>query len=64
GRLPVDKQDALCGENFFTTGNETNFTNLVSNPNYELMRHAVAFPLGIEADQKYNQVNSRKFLDA
>jgi UDP-glucuronate decarboxylase len=40
-------------DNFFT-GNKQNLTHLLSNPNLEVMRHDVTFPLYIEVNQIYN----------
>jgi UDP-glucuronate decarboxylase len=43
----------LCVDNFFT-GSKSNIIHLLSNPNFELMRHDVTFPLYVEVDQIYN----------
>jgi UDP-glucuronate decarboxylase len=40
-------------DNFFT-GNKQNLTHLFSNPNLEVMRHDVTFPLYVEVNQIYN----------
>jgi UDP-glucuronate decarboxylase len=40
-------------DNFFT-GNKQNLTHLLSNPNLEVMRHDVTFPLYVEVNQIYN----------
>ncbi len=52
-RLLVDGQDVLCVDNFFT-GTKDNLAHLVGNPNFELMRHDVTFPLYVEVDEIYN----------
>lgn len=52
-RLLADKYDVLCVDNFFT-GGKTNVAHLMMNPNFELMRHDVTFPLYVEVDQIYN----------
>jgi UDP-glucuronate decarboxylase len=45
--------DVLCVDNFFT-GTRQNVLPLLSNPNFELMRHDVTFPLYVEVDEIYN----------
>ncbi len=45
--------DVLCVDNFFT-GSKSNIIHLLPNPNFELMRHDVTFPLFVEVDQIYN----------
>ena len=45
--------DVLVVDNFFT-GNKQNLTHLLSNPNLEVMRHDVTFPLYVEVNQIYN----------
>jgi UDP-glucuronate decarboxylase len=45
--------DILCVDNFFT-GNKSNISHLLTNPNFTLIRHDVTFPLYIEVDQIYN----------
>lgn len=45
--------DILCVDNFFT-GNKSNISHLISNPNFTLLRHDVTFPLYVEVDQIYN----------
>ena len=52
-RLLKDKHDVLCVDNFFT-GSKVNVSHLFGNPNFELMRHDVTFPLYVEVDQIYN----------
>ena len=43
----------LCVDNFYT-GNPDNVAHLRSNPNFELMRHDVTFPLYVEVDGIFN----------
>ena len=43
----------LCVDNFYT-GNPDNVAHLRSNPNFELMRHDVTFPLYVEIDGIFN----------
>jgi len=45
--------DVLCVDNFFT-GSRRNVAPLLSDPNFELMRHDVTFPLYVEVDEIYN----------
>jgi len=45
--------DILCVDNFFT-GNKSNISHLLTNPNFTLTRHDVTFPLYVEVDQIYN----------
>lgn len=52
-RLLGDGHDVLCVDNFFT-GAKRNVSHLLDNPNFELMRHDVTFPLYVEVDEIYN----------
>jgi UDP-glucuronate decarboxylase len=52
-RLIADGLDVLCVDNYFT-GNKRNVGHLLSQPNFELLRHDVTFPLHVEVDQIYN----------
>lgn len=52
-RLLGEGADVLCVDNFFT-GTRSNVTHLLSNPQFELMRHDVTFPLFVEVDEIYN----------
>ena len=52
-KLLKDGHDVLCMDNFFT-GSKTNIAHLIGNPNFEVMRHDVTFPLYVEVDQIYN----------
>ena len=45
--------DVLCVDNFFT-GRRQNVAHLLPNLAFELMRHAVTFPLYAEADRIFN----------
>lgn len=45
--------DVLVVDNFFT-GTKQNLAHLMSNPNLEIMRHDVTFPLYVEVNQIYN----------
>lgn len=52
-RLIARGDDVLCVDNFFT-GSKRNVAHLVGNPNFELMRHDVTFPLYVEVDRIFN----------
>ncbi|MDP3042803.1 MAG: SDR family oxidoreductase [bacterium] len=45
--------EILCLDNFFT-GAKRNITRLLNNPNFELLRHDITFPLYVEVDEIYN----------
>lgn len=45
--------EVLCVDNFFT-GSRQNIVHLLGNPNFELLRHDVTFPLYVEVDEIYN----------
>jgi len=52
-RLLKEGNDVLCLDNFFT-GTKENIIHLMDNPNFELLRHDVTFPLYVEVDEIYN----------
>jgi UDP-glucuronate decarboxylase len=52
-RLVAQGHDVLCVDNLFT-GRKSNIAHLLDNPNFELLRHDVTFPLYVEVDQIYN----------
>jgi UDP-glucuronate decarboxylase len=52
-RLLREGADVLCVDNFFT-GTKDNVAHLLDNPNFELLRHDVTFPLYVEVDEIYN----------
>lgn len=52
-RLLNEGNEVLCLDNFFT-GTKDNVLHLMDNPNFELIRHDVEFPLHIECDEIYN----------
>jgi UDP-glucuronate decarboxylase len=52
-RLLADGNDVLCVDNFYT-GSKENVAHLLSNPNFEILRHDVTFPLYVEVDEIYN----------
>lgn len=52
-RLIADGHEVLGVDNFFT-GSKTNVSHLLGNPNFELMRHDITFPLFVEVDAIYN----------
>lgn len=52
-KLLNDTTEVICLDNYFT-GNKTNIAHLLTNPNFELLRHDVTFPLYVEVDEIYN----------
>ena len=45
--------EVVCVDNFFT-GSKDNIHGLLNNPNFEVIRHDVTFPLYVEVDEIYN----------
>jgi UDP-glucuronate decarboxylase len=45
--------DVLCVDNYFT-GQKKNIEHLLDQPNFEVLRHDVTFPLYVEVDEIYN----------
>ena len=45
--------EVACVDNFFT-GTKRNIIHLLDNPNFEVIRHDVTFPLYVEMDELYN----------
>ena len=52
-RLLNDGAEVICVDNFFT-GSRQNISHLLDNPNFEVLRHDVTFPLYVEVDEIYN----------
>ncbi len=52
-RLIADGHEVICLDNFFT-GKKRNIAHLLSNPNFELMRHDVIQPIYAEVDWIFN----------
>jgi UDP-glucuronate decarboxylase len=52
-RLISRGDEVICVDNFFT-GTKQNISHHLGNPNFELIRHDVTFPLYVEVDQIYN----------
>jgi len=52
-RLLRDGTEVLCLDNFFT-GDKRNIRRLLDNPDFELIRHDVTFPIYLEVDEIYN----------
>ena len=52
-RLLKEGSDIICVDNFFT-GSKENIINLISESNFELIRHDVTFPLHLQVDEIYN----------
>ncbi|MEX0883432.1 MAG: UDP-glucuronic acid decarboxylase family protein [Cyclobacteriaceae bacterium] len=52
-KLLGEGHEVLCVDNFFT-GRRRNIHHLLSNKNFELLRHDVTMPLYVEVDEIYN----------
>lgn len=52
-RLLGEGNSVICVDNFFT-GNKDNVAHLMRDPNFEILRHDVTFPLYVEVDEIYN----------
>ncbi len=52
-RLVAAGDEVICLDNYFT-GVKDNIAALMAEPNFELLRHDVTFPLYVEADEIYN----------
>ena len=50
----IDKgNEVICLDNYYT-GSKNNISHLLSNENFELLRHDICFPLYVEVDEIYN----------
>src|SRR6185295_1991117 len=49
-RLLRNNHDVLCVDNYFT-GRKDNIAQLLSDPQFEAMRHDITFPLYVEVDE-------------
>ena len=52
-RLLDQGNNVICLDNYFT-GTKDNVLHLIANPQFELLRHDVTFPLYVEVDEIYN----------
>ena len=52
-RLLDEQYEVLCVDNYYT-GRRSNIKHLLGNPNFEVLRHDVCFPLYVEVDEIYN----------
>jgi UDP-glucuronate decarboxylase len=52
-RLLRERNEIICLDNFFT-GRKRNIAHLLTDPNFELVRHDVTNPFHFEVDQIYN----------
>jgi len=52
-RLLDSGYDVICADNFYT-GRKLNIAHLMDDPNFEVIRHDVTFPLYVEVDEIYN----------
>ena len=52
-RLVEQKHDVICLDNFFTS-QKSNVVHLLTQPNFELIRHDLTLPIYLEVDEVYN----------
>ena len=52
-RLLEEGNEVLCVDNFYTS-TRSNIVHLLKQPNFELLRHDITFPLYVQIDQIYN----------
>lgn len=52
-RLIAQGHDVICLDNFFTS-QKSNVVDLLSEPNFELIRHDITLPIYLEVDEIYN----------
>ena len=52
-RLLAEGNEVICVDNFYT-GKKRNIAHLLSDPDFELLRHDITLPLYVEIDQIYN----------
>ena len=52
-RLVAEGNEVICLDNYYT-GSKNNIVHLMSNKNFELLRHDICFPLYVEVDEIYN----------
>ena len=52
-KLLIDGNKVIAVDNFYT-GTKDNVVELLDNPNFELVRHDITFPLYVEVDEIYN----------
>ena len=52
-KLVEEGNEVICLDNYYT-GSKNNIFHLMSNENFELLRHDICFPLYVEVDEIYN----------
>lgn len=52
-RLLAEGNDIICIDNYFT-GHKSNIRHLLSNPNFEVIRHDIVYPYMAEVEEIYN----------
>jgi len=52
-RLLKDNHEVICLDNFYTS-TKKNIFHLMNNPNFELIRHDITFPIYLEVDRIFN----------
>ncbi len=53
GKLLAEQHEVLCLDNFMT-GSKRNIASFLDNPNFEVIRHDICFPIYLEVDEIYN----------
>ena len=59
-RLLKDNSEVICIDNFFSSA-RANIKHLLNDPDFELIRHDVTFPLYVEIDEIYNTVRGCRY---
>ena len=52
-RLLAEGDEVICADNYFT-GTRRNIAHLLANPDFDIIRHDITFPLFVEVDEIYN----------
>jgi UDP-glucuronate decarboxylase len=52
-KLLREGHEVICVDNFYT-GRRSSIAHLLPNPNFEVVRHDICFPLYVEVDEIYN----------
>jgi UDP-glucuronate decarboxylase len=52
-KLLENNHEVLCLDNFYTSS-KRNIVHLMNNPNFELIRHDITFPIYLEVDRIFN----------
>lgn len=57
-RLLAEGHEVLCVDNYYTSSRK-NIAHLLENPDFEVLRHDITFPLYAEVDRIYNRLSSQ-----